>query len=74
MEFDDLIYYTQEKGRKEGFAEGRASSVCKILESKFTVSDSLREKIFLEKDIAALERWLLLAVSASSIEEFEEGM
>lgn len=70
MKFDDLIYYTQEKGRKEG----RASSVCKILESKFVVSDSLREKIFLEKDTAALESWLLLAVSAKSIEEFEAGM
>lgn len=74
MKFDDLIYYTQEKGRKEGFAEGRASDVCKILESKFAVSDSLREKISLEKDTAALEKWLLLAVSAKSIEEFEAGM
>lgn len=55
-------------------AEGKAESVLLILEQRGNISEELRESILQEKDLETLNRWLILAAGAGTIEAFVEEM
>lgn len=60
----------REEGRKEGRAESAADAVVKVLAARgIPVSGDGRQTIMSTTDLALLDRWLVQAVTASSIGE-----
>ena len=73
--FEEMLQEQREAGRVEGRAEGRAEgtveAILALLESlPDRVSDDLRKYLLSEKDSDVLHRYLKLAISVSSVEEF----
>ena len=64
----------RDRARAEGRAEGRAEDILEILSDKGEVSDDLREKIMIQRDMECLSKWLKAAVRSETIEEFEGMM
>ena len=60
--------------RAEGRTEGRAEDILEILSDKGEVSDDLREKIMIQRNMECLSKWLKAAVRSETIEEFEGMM
>ena len=52
----------------------RAEDILEILSDKGEVSDDLREKIMIQRDMECLSKWLKAAVRSETIEEFEGMM
>lgn len=57
-----------------GIEQGIEQSIISLLEDYDVISDELKQKIYLEKDIDKLKVWLKIAARVSSIEEFESRM
>ena len=56
------------QGRAEGRAEEAALAVLTVLQTRgFAVSESVRERILIQKDPERLRRWLEKAVIATSV-------
>ena len=67
--FEEMLQEQREAGR----AEGKVEDILILLESfPDKVPGSLREYLFSEKDSDVLHRYLKLAASASSVEEFAQ--
>ena len=68
--------YVREEGRTEGRAEGRTEgrieSILQLLQEIDPVPEDLRTRIRTEWDPETLDRWLLIAARAESIESFRE--
>ena len=62
------------EGKLEGNAEGKQECLLALLESKFSVSAELKEKIISETDIDKINTWFRLSLKVSSLEEFEQNM
>lgn len=60
----------KEEWLNEGRAEGRAESICILLESVGKLSEDIKAKILAEHDTELLTDWLKLAKKAEMIEEF----
>ena len=54
--------------------EGKQECLLALLESKFSVSAELKEKIISETDIDKINTWFRLSRKVSSLEEFEQNM
>ena len=54
--------------------EGKQECLLALLESKFSVSAELKEKIISETDIDKINTWFRLSLKVSSLEEFEQNM
>lgn len=54
--------------------EGKQECLLALLESKFSVSAELKEKIISETDIDKINTWFQLSLKVSSLEEFEQNM
>ena len=54
--------------------EGKQECLLAVLESKFSVSAELKEKIVSQTDIDKINTWFQLSLSVSSIEDFEQNM
>ena len=69
--FEEMLQEQREAGKAEGRAEGKAEDILILLEGlPDEVPKDLREYLFSEKDSDVLHRYLKLAASASSVEEF----
>ena len=64
----------RQEGKLEGNAEGKQECLLAVLESKFSVSAELKEKIISETDINKLNTWFQLSLKVSSLEEFDQNM
>ena len=66
------------EGRAEGIIQGKREglleAVIKLLESRFTISDNLSERIRQVKDEEQINELLTSAVSAESVESFKEKL
>ena len=51
-------------------AEGKAESVLTILSTKFAVPEELKEEIMSQIDLEILDRWVVLAAQAISLDAF----
>ncbi len=61
-------------GRKEGITTGRAESVIDLLSDIGEVPEKIKEKIYAEKDLDVLKKWLYLAKRMDSLDEFQKNM
>jgi hypothetical protein len=58
------------EGEAKGRAEGRAEGVLMIFRARaLTVDDGTRERVLACRDLPTLERWLMRAATANSIDE-----
>ena len=62
------------EAKAEGRAEGKAEDILELLEDYGTVPESLRETIFLQKNLDILRQWHKLASRSQTVEEFERAM
>lgn len=78
MLFQELLNDERAEGRAEGRMEGRmeglAEAILDLLSDIGTVSGELRERIFNEKNPDILTRWIKLAASSKSLEQFLKDM
>lgn len=54
--------------------EGKQECLLAVLESKFSVSAELKEKIVSQTDIDKINTWFQLSLKVSSFQEFEKNM
>ena len=79
MLFEEMMKKEYKSGHEDGMQEGlrmgelkgKRESVVSVLSSRFTVSDTLSEKLGLIEDEEVMSELLTLAVTAKSPEEFE---
>ncbi len=64
----------REEGKTEGEALGQAKSILFLLKDIGPVTPALSDRVICERDESMLQKWLKLAASAGSIEEFEKAM
>lgn len=74
--FDKKMYEEAVRidARVEGLAEGRVEAILEIIGELDDVSDELKSRIYNEKDIVILNRWIKLAAKAETIEQFIKEM
>lgn len=66
---EELIQRGRMQGRAEGKAEGKAEGILAVLEARgLKLTAEQRARITSSKDLAELDRWLKLAVTASDVE------
>ena len=61
-------------GVAEGITKGKASAVIELLSEAGEVSKELSDKIYEQKDLEVLKKWLKLAARAESISDFEKEL
>lgn len=71
---DDLYQEGIDLGEAKGRIEERSQVVMELLEELGDVSEELRNKIQLEKDLTVLKKWCKLAVKVETVAQFEEAM
>ncbi len=54
-------------------AEGKAESVLTFLSVKFAVPEELKAEIMSQADLEVLDRWIVLAAQANSLEAFQQA-
>ena len=74
MLLEEMMRNERQEGKLEGNTEGKQEFLLTVLESKFSVSSELKEKIMSETDIEKLNLWFQLSLKVSSLEEFEQNM
>lgn len=74
MTGEELMRQRERKGRREGKAEGKAEFILEFLEDCGTVPESLKERIYEQRDAEVLSRWRRLSAKVTSVEEFMEQM
>ncbi len=67
----DWMEMCKAEGLAEGRAEGRIESILAILSVKFAVPEELKEEIMSQTDLEILDRWIVLAAQANSLEAFQ---
>lgn len=60
------------EGKIEGKVEGKAEAILQILSELGELPEELKERILAEKDMEVLDKWLVTAVRAESVQEFSE--
>jgi hypothetical protein len=66
---DGLIEQGLEQGRKQGLSEGCAEMFLELLDARFSVPDSTRERIEACTDTGQVKTWFKRAINASSLDE-----
>ncbi len=82
MTGEELMMQRERKGRQaglaegkaKGFTEGKANSILELLEDCGTVPESLKTKLYEQKDADILTRWLKLSARVTTVEQFTEQM
>lgn len=76
FEYNEELYFAglRQEGYERGKAEGKAESVLLLLSDLGIVSNELQDKVMGETDEQKLMKWIKLAASVDSIEQFEDRM
>ena len=62
-----------QEGREEGREQGRAEMLLELLEMRFSVAASIRQRIEACNDTAQIKTWFNRAVTASALDEVFAG-
>ena len=63
-----------QKGMQEGIQKAKQESVLELLEEYGVIPEQVRKAVLAQGDLDVLKRWLKLAASAGSMEQFEKEM
>ncbi len=76
MKYDDLVWVSETRGRKEGRIEGHREVLLEMiaeLSPEFVgVPEDVRKKVEEQTDAEVLKKWLKLAAKATSLEDWKE--
>ena len=61
-------------GITQGMSQGKAEAIVEILDIKGVLSEDLRQRIILEKDVDVLTKWIRVAMDSNTAEDFERQM
>lgn len=67
-EYNEELHIKSEK--QLSFEEGKSSAILTLLGIQGTIPESLKKRIEEERNLETLDRWLIEAVNASSVDEF----
>lgn len=70
----ELFEQYERRGIARGIVRGKGEDILEFLKDHGEVSRELQDKIFAEKDLDVLKRWLKMAAKAESIDEFQKVM
>ena len=62
------------EGLTKGRTEGKSLDIIELLQYCEPVPEALQDRILGEKDPETLKKWLKLAASVNSLEEFQKNM
>ncbi len=79
MKYDDLVWESENRGRKEGRIEGRQegriegrqATLLEMLEELGEIPEEIREIICAQTDVDILREWSKLAIKAESVEDWQ---
>ena len=82
MILEEMLKEERAEGREEGLAEGltegrtegKSLDIIELLQYCEPVPEALQDRILGEKDPETLKKWLKLAASVNSLEEFQKNM
>lgn len=67
--------WTEAKGHQRGLTQGIATSLLSVLEARgIRITAAVRKRIEGSNDLNTLQRWLLLASTATNVDAFVKGM
>ena len=58
----------------DGMSQGKAEAIVEILDIKGALSEDLRQRIILEKDVDVLTQWIRVAMDSNTAEDFARQM
>ena len=58
----------------DGMSQGKAEAIVEILDIKGALSEDLRQRIILEKDVDVLTKWIRVAMDSNTAEDFAQQM
>ena len=58
----------------DGMSQGKAEAIVEILDIKGVLSEDLRQRIILEKDVDDLTKWIRVAMDSNTAEDFARQM
>lgn len=61
-------------GINQGMSQGKAEAIVEILDIKGVLSEDLRQRIILEKDVDVLTKWIRVAMDSNTAEDFAQQM
>lgn len=61
-------------GINQGMLQGKAEAIVEILDIKGFLSEALRQRIIMEKDVNILTKWIRIAMASDTAEDFERQM
>lgn len=61
-------------GINQGMSQGKAEAIVEILDIKGVLSEDLRQRIILEKDVDVLTKWIRVAMDSNTAEDFARQM
>lgn len=61
-------------GINQGMSQGKAEAIVEILDIKGVLSEDLRQRIILEKDVDVLTKWIRVAIDSNTAEDFARQM
>ena len=64
----------RQEGRLEGRLAGRIDALLNVLQARRMISEQIKQRIKRETKEEKLDRWIQLAATAATQEEFEEKM
>lgn len=62
------------QGMLQGMSQGKAEAIVEILDIKGVLSEDLRQRIILEKDVDVLTKWIRVAMDSNTAEDFARQM
>ena len=74
MLLEELLMRERQISMELGKAKGKAESIISILSTKASLTKELSNYIMNETNLETLDNWLILAVSANSIEQFMDNI
>lgn len=74
MTLEEKIFYERLEAKNEGKIEGKIESIIQILEELGTIPENISNQLYAENHSEQLAKWLKLAATVDSIEEFIEKM
>ena len=74
MLLEEMMRNEKQKGIQEGSQKMLAQCIVASLESRFVISEELRESIISETESNKLSAWFQLSLKVSSLKEFEQNM
>ena len=74
MKFEELLLQQRKNGHSEGLCLGVYNSIIIVLSKKGDVTDCIKKRLEVEKNVDVLNMWLEKALDAATVDEFADDL